>query len=37
MEFAFANETNVADFYSRIKLARAWFPQGIPVGRKLEG
>jgi len=33
MEFAPANETNIADFYGRRKWTWAWFPQGIPIGR----
>jgi hypothetical protein len=36
VEFAFANETDIANFYCRIKFPWAWFPQGVPVGRVLD-
>ena len=36
MEFAFANETDIANFYCGIKFPWAWFPQGVPVGRVLD-
>ena len=42
MEFASANETNVADLYGRVMFPGAafpgaWLPQGVPVGRTLCG
>ena len=36
MEFASANEANIADFDRREKIPGAWFPQCVPVCRVLD-
>jgi len=36
MEFAFANETDVANFYGRVQSSRVRLPQGVAEGRILD-